>query len=419
MSFRFLHAADIHLDSPLRGLLRRGEAASPFVEASRRALENLVAAAIEEKVAFLIIAGDVFDGDWRDYATGQFFMRQMGQLARAGIRVFTIRGNHDAETVITRALPSPENLHAFSVRAVETVRIEDLRVALHGRGFAHRHVAENVALTYPPAEPGYFNIGILHTSLTGQEGHDVYAPCSVDDLRRAGYDYWALGHIHERQVVAEAPPIVFPGNLQGRHAREAGPKGATLVSVADGRITAMEALTLDAARFDQVVLDLAAVAGRSGFVEKARRAIGEARDRADGRPLALRLVLAGETGLHDGLAAHPEQTREELQALAWEAADDLLIEKVVDTTTAPRGGPGVLAVTGFETALASAAANPAFRAEITATLAGLHAKIPAEALGLMDVGDGISQAVADAAIRAAEELVQAALGGGVAETDSP
>ncbi|WP_214429507.1 metallophosphoesterase family protein, partial [Escherichia coli] len=83
--------------------------------------------------------------------------------------------------------------------------------------------------TYPPAEPGYFNIGILHTSLTGQEGHDVYAPCSVDDLRRAGYDYWALGHIHERQVVAEAPAIVFPGNLQGRHAREAGPKGATLV----------------------------------------------------------------------------------------------------------------------------------------------------------------------------------------------
>src|SRR5258708_10949813 len=128
MGFRFLHAADLHLDSPMTGLVRRGETAGLFVEASRRALENLVSRGIEEKVAFLIIAGDIYDGDWRDYATGQFFVRQMGRLARGGVRVFTVRGNHDAETVITRALPLPENVHSFSVRSVATIVIEELAV---------------------------------------------------------------------------------------------------------------------------------------------------------------------------------------------------------------------------------------------------------------------------------------------------
>lgn len=420
-SFQFLHAADLHLDSPLRGLARRGELAGAFLEASRRALDNLVSAAIAERVALLIIAGDIYDGDWRDYATGQFFVRQMGRLAQAGIPVFLIRGNHDADSVITKNLPLPTNVHSFSVRSVGTETIESLRVAVHGRGFANRHVADNVALSYPPALPGYFNIGVLHTSLTGRDGHDVYAPCSIQDLQRAGYDYWALGHIHKREIVADNPAIVFPGNLQGRHARETGEKGATLVSVVDGRITAIEALTLDAARFDHAIVDLAGVASLPDLMVRARDAMAAARERADGRPLALRLTLTGATVLHDHLSAQADQISEDMQALAWEVGDDVLIEKVRNETVGRRERAAPAALGGFADILAATAADPAFQAEIARTLADLRTKAPGDTLALLDGGDAESLApgasLAADAVAVAVEAILSSLNGVTIETE--
>ncbi|MFS8037064.1 metallophosphoesterase family protein [Xanthobacter sp. AM11] len=384
-AFSFLHAADIHLDSPLRGLARRGAQAAAFLDASRRALENLVEAAISQRVAFLLIAGDVYDSDWKDYATGQVFVRQMGRLARAGIRVFVIRGNHDAASTMSRDLPLPENVHLFPDTRAETVRLPDFEVALHGRGFPNRAVPENVARTYPAAVAGAFNIGLLHTSLTGREGHNTYAPCTVEELAGAGYDYWALGHIHRREVVLQHPAIVFPGNLQGRHARETGPKGATLVQVAGGRITGMEALTLDAARFEHAVIDLAGVGDEAEIALRARAAIAAAVSGAEGRPLALRLSFSGETPLHAHLVATAGQVGEEMQAHAYEVSADVLIEKVRLDTRAPRTR-GEPAVAGFDAILAEVAADPDFRADIAAILADLRSKTPAEALDLMERG---------------------------------
>ena len=408
-SFQFLHAADLHLDSPLRGLVRRGEAANLFVEASRRALENLVAAAISERAAFLVIAGDLYDGDWKDYSTGQFFVRQMGRLARAGVQVFIVRGNHDADSVITRNLPLPPCVHDFSTRAPETVQIEELRVSLHGRGFDKRRVAENVASSYPPPTPGHFNIGVLHTSLNGREGHDVYAPCAIDDLRRHGYDYWALGHVHRREVVAEFPHIVYPGNLQGRHARERGAKGATLVRVVDGRISSAEALALDAARFDEAEVDLAGVSELSVLRENARRAIEAARSGADGRPLALRLVFTGETALSAHLSSRTEQLAEDMQAIAWDVSDDVLIEKIRDETTVQASAAGACAISGFDEILSELSAEPTLRAEVGRVLKEMWSKAPADAMRLLGEADPDPETFAALAIEAAREKVIAML----------
>ena len=159
----------------------------------------------------------------------------MARLGRAGIPVFVIKGNHDAHSVVTRSITLPSNVTVFGVRSAETHVIEHLGVALHGQSFADRQVPENLARDYPAPMPGMFNIGILHTSLTGRPPHADYAPCTLDDLRMRGYDYWALGHVHAFEVISQDPFVVYPGNIQGRNIRETGEKGAVLVSVSDGR----------------------------------------------------------------------------------------------------------------------------------------------------------------------------------------
>lgn len=172
-SFRFLHAADIHLDSPLKGLAgQEGGAAERIRTATREAFDQLIGLAIEEQVAFLIIAGDLYDGDWRDYKTGLFFAAQMGRLNQAGIPCFLLYGNHDAESQITRRLVFPENVRAFGSRKPETITLEELDVALHGQSFRQRDVTENLALGYLEPITGAFNIGVLHTGLGGMGGHE-------------------------------------------------------------------------------------------------------------------------------------------------------------------------------------------------------------------------------------------------------
>jgi DNA repair protein SbcD/Mre11 len=203
--------------------------------AIRRALENLVELAIAEKAAFVLLVGDLYDGDWKDYNTGLFFAAQMARLREANIRVFLVAGNHDADSQITRHLRLPDNVTIFPTQAPERQVLADFDVALYGQGFHTRAVTNDLSAAYPQPDPTLLNIGLLHTSVDGREGHEPYAPCTVDCLRSKGYDYWALGHVHKRETLHEDPWILFPGNTQGRHVRETGPKGCLLVTVRDGR----------------------------------------------------------------------------------------------------------------------------------------------------------------------------------------
>jgi DNA repair exonuclease SbcCD nuclease subunit len=336
--FRFIHAADIHLDSPLRGLARyEGVPLDEVRGATRAAFDKLVQFAIDESVDFVVIAGDVFDGDWRDMGTGLHFTRALTRLGRAGIPVFFLGGNHDAASVLTRSLPWPENVvKVFGHRAPETFRLDGLSVALHGQGFATQHVHDDLSLAYPEPLQGFFNIGVLHTALEGAEGHAPYAPCTVAALQAKGYDYWALGHVHDFREVSVRPRIVFPGNLQGRNVRETGPKGAVLVEVQDREIASLTRVPLDVVRWSVAVADCAGADSIEAVFEAVRRCLSRAEaELSDGRPLIVRLTLRGATPLAGLLRDRAAEFRDEARALAASIGPDLWLERVVLDVVSP------------------------------------------------------------------------------------
>jgi DNA repair exonuclease SbcCD nuclease subunit len=313
----FIHAADIHLDSPLRGLEAHADA--PVAEirgATRRAFDALVELAIDLAVDFILIAGDLWDGDWKDYNTGLYFAGRMGRLAKAGIRVFIISGNHDAASQLSKAMPWPDNVTVFSARKPESVKLEELGIVIHGQSYSFRAVTDNLAAGYPRPEAGYVNIGLLHTSLTGRAGHESYAPCTVAELIGKGYDYWALGHVHRREIATREPWIVFPGNIQGRHIKEEGAKGVTLVTVGEGRITSVQERPLDVLRWATRLVDLSDCDSIERVYGAVRQAFIEEHDRADGRTLAIRLILTGNCPVHARLHARTAELTEEFRGIA-------------------------------------------------------------------------------------------------------
>ena len=406
--FSFIHAADLHLGSPLSGLATRdAELARRLATAGRQAFEDLVTQAIERRVAFVVVAGDIYDGDWADNTIGLFFARQVARLDRAGIPTILVRGNHDAESVITRSITLPPSVHVFSASRAETLRLESLRVAVHGRSFQARAVEENLSLTYPAALPGWFNLGVLHTSCTGHAAHETYAPCSVADLTARGYDYWALGHIHEYAELSRDPWIVFPGNIQGRSVRECGAKGAVLVEVADGRVTGVSRLPLDRARFEQVTVDLSEAADTSAVLENVEAALRPLAEVAAQRLVLVRVHLAGTTPAHDALSADRESVTAEIQAAAHRLHEDIWLERLKIETRRPRA-PVEASGAAIDPAalLADLDRDPDFRSRAKAALAEIGARMPASAAAEADL-----EAEFDALCAEAEALILGRLGG--------
>ncbi len=405
---KLVHAADLHLDSPLRGLERyEGAPVERIRGATRRALENLVALCLDEGAKLLLLAGDLYDGSWKDYSTGLFFTAQMSRLAHAGCRVVWIRGNHDAASQITGHLVPPPGVEELPFKKPGTARFEDLGVAVHGQGFKTREVRESLVESYPEPEPGALNIGLLHTSLSGRPGHAPYAPCSAELLRNKGYDYWALGHVHEREVVSDAPWIVFPGNLQGRHARETGAKGATVIDVADGRIVEVEHRTLDVVRWARAEVDCSECASVDDVLDRVIVALESVRDDAAGRLACVRVELTGATRAHGQLERDTEALRANVLAVANDVgAGDLWVEKV-RALTLPESDPalGEDVVGQVARAFGELRKDPSAVSELAAVLAPLMQKLPSE---LRQAPDGLRHDDPDAIARAlgeAERLV--------------
>jgi len=338
--FKFLHAADIHLDSPLQKLDKYDGAPVQEIRlAGRRAFENLVRLAIAEEVSFVLIAGDLYDGDWKDYNTGLYLVSQVSRLREAGIAVYIAAGNHDAASRITKALRLPENVRVFPSGKPATFRMEGPGVAVHGQSFGTPAVRKDLSLDYPDPLPGLFNVGVLHTCATGREGHEPYAPCTVEGLRGKGYDYWALGHVHQFEVLHDDPPILFSGNIQGRHIRETGPKGCVLVSVEDDGTTAWGFRELDVIRWAIMELDAAGSNSPHEVVERFRESLAHLLEDNEALPLVVRVMVRGETGAHGEMTADAERWTNEIRAAAVDTTGGRVwIEKVKIGTSPPSEG---------------------------------------------------------------------------------
>lgn len=327
MSFCFIHAADLHLDTPFAGLgLLSPDLQRALREASLDAFDALIETTIEHEAAFLLLAGDIYDGSDRDVRAQLRLRNGLQQLSDRGIQTFIIYGNHDPVDEGWQAINQwPERVHIFSDQTVESRQVMvggECIATIHGMSYPTKHVTENLARRYQrSAEPG-IHIGLLHANAGSSDEHASYSPCSLDDLRGAGMDYWALGHIHKRQVLNRSDPwIVYPGNLQGRSPKpsERGAKGALLVTVDGQTISEPEFLPLDRARFVGFALaideipDVASLA--SQLSSKARALQIEHPDRG----LLVRARITGWGDLHAHLA-DPERVSGLLRELRSEFA---------------------------------------------------------------------------------------------------
>ncbi|MBZ9870336.1 DNA repair exonuclease [Mesorhizobium sp. BR1-1-9] len=416
MAFRFVHTADIHLDSPLRSLaLRNPELAELVGDASRQAFTAIVDLCLEERVDALVVAGDLYDGDQTSMKTARFLASQMTRLHQAGVRVYMIRGNHDAMSRITKQLLLPDTVTTFGGRAQSVIQPgSGIDVAFHGLSFASPKAPESLLPKYAGPQEGAANIGIMHTSLAGSPGHDVYAPCSVVDLHGHGFDYWALGHIHVRQVYSGASTLVMPGIPQGRDINEAGEKSVTLVTIRDDRSVEIEERLTSVAQFERVSVDLTGVSEWSETIARIREGLQQTREVTRSRYLVARLGLIGTSTLSWSLIRDRDLAVAEAEQAA-EQVGNSWVEKVDLALSAP--GVGDLESVADPTlelaqSMRANAVSASFRSEAREFVLKTIADLPPDARGFAGKDEAALDRFLDDVLAGSVDLVAARLKAG-------
>lgn len=407
---KILHTADIHLDSPLRSLaLRNSDLRDTIAAASRSAFSQLVDIAISEEVAAILIAGDLFDGKERSARTGAFLMSELERLGEAGIRVFYIKGNHDAENPITGTLDLPSHVHVFDARGGREQLADD--VWIHGVSFTDRHAPDSLLPRLKAPVPGAVNIAMLHTSLGGAVGHDIYAPCSVADLAGMGFDYWALGHIHKRQVHSQAPWIVMPGIPQGRDIGEAGPKSATLLTVGQGLIDVTEVRT-SVVEFAQIEVDVTDADSDEALRATLKRHLTMMRNKISAPVGVIRLTMTGRPVRHWQFLRDRDVWAEHVSDLAH-AAGDLWIDKLLLDLLPPEAEEEASSATD-ELAITMAAirTEPGFTALACEEVETVLQDLPVALRDRLMADEAARDALVERLARAGADLVLAQMKGG-------
>lgn len=327
MAFRFIHTADLHLDSPLRSLaLRDPDLADLVAGASRHALRTIIDLCLSERVDALLIAGDLYDGSQTSLKTLRFLAAELARLDQAGIRTFIIRGNHDAASQITRELTLPPLTHVFGTSAgIVQIDAGALRVVIHGLSFGDPKAPDNLLPQYQRPRADCVNIGLMHTSLGGSAGHDNYAPCPLADLQGSGFSYWALGHIHKRAVYPGPCTVVMPGIPQGRDMGEVDGGTVTLGRIDDDGSVHTSARVVALAAFSRVSVDVTGLTDWADLRGAVQTAL-TAQDRATPHLIA-RLTLRGATPLAARLLRDRDLALAEAQDIA-RALRSVWVEKL-------------------------------------------------------------------------------------------
>ena len=306
--FRFLHTGDLHLDSPISGLsaVAPPEVLEVLRGATTDAWRAVVRAALRERVDFVLVAGDVFEVAHPTLLGQTRFRDGLADLAEAGIPSYVVHGNHDPldGRAWAASLDFPSLVHRFGTDAGESVAVEREGTPIariHGRSYPSQAVGDNYAREFRPVAGSPFSIGLLHTNVGDRPGHGNYAPCSVEDLRSAGMDYWALGHIHQPGVVLADPPALYCGIPQGRDPGELGARGCWLVEVDGARRVTHRFLATDVVRWSPITVDIEGVGTDEALRAACREAVEAAIVAGDGRSLVVRLRLSGRGPLHASL----------------------------------------------------------------------------------------------------------------------
>ena len=334
---RFVHAADVHLDAPFKGVdatdPRVGDA---LVSSTYAALDALVEICIDREVDFLVIAGDVYNAAEKSLRAEFAFRDACVRLADAGIRVLIACGNHDPASSRSAGIALPDNVHVFSASEVERVEIErdgGVVCAVYGRSFRTAAEKANLATGFSrqPADP--LAIGVLHANVGGRTDYEPYAPCSLEDLRIARMDYWALGHIHKPEVLSELPAVVYSGCTQGLSPNESGLRGCRVVTLsAEGTTT--EFVPTSAVVWTRQQIDATELQDIDELMAALARAVEEAGRAAESRPAITRIELAGRSDVHVPLA-HPGALGDilaDVRASALERDPWVWVDRIVDAT---------------------------------------------------------------------------------------
>lgn len=312
---RFLHAADLHLDSPFKGLTHLPpEIFHQIKNSTFRALTNLVDMAIKKQVDFLLLSGDLFDLEQRSLFAQATLRKEFLRLRQAEIQVFIIHGNHDYITESHRFFRYPENVHVFNekVECEKYMKNGEHLANIYGFSYNRRHMTENMTKHYrKPDTTAPFHIGMLHGNLSGREDHDPYAPFSIPQLLEKDFDYWALGHIHKREILHQHPPIVYPGNIQGRNRKETGDKGCYIVELTEGEEAKLEYIETSTIHWDEVEVSIYGVETLDQLMDLTRETLNAGEESEKSK--LIRLIFKDSGELHQSL--QNEHQQEDLLAL--------------------------------------------------------------------------------------------------------
>ena len=233
---RFIHCADLHIDTPFKGLSEvHPELREILYQSTYRSFQNIIDLAIREEVDCVLIAGDIFDSANKSLHAQIKFRNGLKRISDAGIPSFVVYGNHDPLDSWSASLEWPEPVTIFGGEGVThhpLIREGHVIARIFGISFSERAITDNLSLRFENHDHEIPAIGLLHSNVGKNTGHEPYAPASIKDLSSRGMDYWALGHVHNHLILKEAHPvIVYPGSAQATDPRETGPRGCCLVTL--------------------------------------------------------------------------------------------------------------------------------------------------------------------------------------------